>query len=262
MKQRYGRVLRAVIALALCMVMGLMCTAPALAAEKPTAMAFDKFYKLTPGFSDFLGTFRTTARGFVKLVVSGDAYLVELKQGDKVCWASNNLLLEKGGKQTYTIGLAKGKYTLSFRGDSGAKVKVSFTKNNYYEVEPNNQKATATKLTLGKQYGAVFGDRKSDLVNQAEDYYKVKLVKGKKYTVQFTQYKKLFEKDAPMGFVIVENPSGLRLVNAVSEYALGRTTLPTNGKVKFTANVSGWYTIALKPGWFKYKTVSYKICVK
>ena len=65
-----------------------------------------------------------------------------------------------------------------------------------------------------------------------------------------------------MGYVIVENPEGVRLVNADSEYALGMTTLPTTGKVTFTANQSGWYTIALKPGRFKYKPVSYKIVVK
>lgn len=131
-------------------------------------------------------------------------------KGSKLCWTANTLLLNKGGKQVYTIGLDKGSYKVSLRGSSGAKMKVAFTKNSYYEIEPNNEKATATKLKLGKKYGGIFGDCATDYVNRAEDYYKVKLEKGKQYTVQFTQYKKLFGGDRPMAFVIVEGPDGVR----------------------------------------------------
>lgn len=178
------------------------------------------------------------------------------------CWSANTLILSKNTRHAYNIGLQKGGYRLVVRSGSGTKVKLSFVKNSYFEIEPNNMKTTATQLTLGKQYAGVFGDTESDYVNMAEDYYKVKLKKGQKYTVQFTQYKKLFAGDSPMAGLIVENPSGVRLVNADSNYALNMTTLPKSGKVTFTANKAGWYRIVLKPSYFGYKPVMYKIRVK
>lgn len=260
MKRNCGKISKAIIALVLCMVMGLMCTAPALASVTKS-MQFDKYYKIPTTTNELIGKFKTTARGYVKLTLSGDIYTAEVYKGSKLCWTANSLLLKKGGKQVYNIGLDKGSYKVNLRGSSGAKMMVTFTKNSYYEIEPNNKKATATKLKLAKYYGGVFGDCASVYVNQAEDYYKVKLEKGKEYTVSFSQYKKLFGGDRPMAFVIVEGPDGVRRVNADSEYALSMTTLPTTGKVKITANQSGYFRIILKPGWWDYKKFGYKIKV-
>ena len=97
MKRNCGKISKAIIALVLCMVMGLMCTAPALAAVTKT-MTFDKYYKIPDTTNELIGKFSTPARGYVVLTLYGEIYTAEVYQRSKLCWTANRLLLNKGGK--------------------------------------------------------------------------------------------------------------------------------------------------------------------
>ena len=94
---------------------------------------------------------------------------------------------------SYKIGLNKGTYYmevdpyLSYISSNDEPIttdyKYVFTKSSAWEIEGNNEFSTANTITLEKTYNGVLHEGTS-----GEDHFKVKLTKGKKYTVTFGKY--------------------------------------------------------------------------
>lgn len=141
----------------------------------------------------------------------------------------------------YKIGLAAGTYYMnldpnfyvySTSAPIPSKYKYVFTKTAYWEVESNNDKSTATQLTLGKTYNGVYQEENSA---PRSDYYKVKLTKGKFYCLTIGNYNEL---DAGTCMIDFRDPNNEYLLYGIKESG--------NSKFKiFKASCSGWYYLKL-----------------
>ena len=98
----------------------------------------------------------------------------------------------------YKIGLAAGTYYMnidpSFYVTSGTistTYKYTHTKSSGWEIESNNSFSTATTISLNKTYTGVYLDE-SYKSNEYQDFYKVKLTKGKEYRLIIGNAEKLY----------------------------------------------------------------------
>lgn len=146
----------------------------------------------------------------------------------------------------YKIGLAKGTYYMdidpSFYISSSAspvatKCKYTFTKNDYWEIEPNNELSKATVLNLGKKYSGVYCDESGKAAYK--DYFKFNLKKGKKYTLTFYNYNEL---DAGTTIIDLFDPNG-------NEIRLSSRDGKESGTSKYwtiTAPKTGWHSLLFR----------------
>ncbi len=141
---------------------------------------------------------------------------------------------------TYKIGLARGTYYMNIEpnfyvtsGSISSTYKYTCTKTKTWEIENNNNSTTATALTLNKKYSAVYGE--GDYGD--DDYYKVKLTKGKSYQVVVGNAAQLDE-----GTTILKmyDPSGDR--NYDVYLGSGRAS-GTSEIYDIKAEMSGWHYI-------------------
>ena len=70
-----------------------------------------------------------------------------------------------------------------------ATYKYTFEANDYWEIEPNNAANQATSIALNTTYSGVYGEESYDY--DYEDWYKVKLIKGKSYKLSIGNYEAL-----------------------------------------------------------------------
>lgn len=160
-----------------------------------------------------------------------------------VVWAASTSAQRDsfGEYYTYKIGLAAGTYYMNidpsfyvYSGAISSSYKYTFTKTSYWEVEGNNTKATATQMTLGKKYTGVYTDESYS--TSYNDYYKVKLTKGKYYRLIIGNYTAL---DAGTTIEKFYGPSG----NTISLYDMKESG--NSYYLQFKASATGWYYFAL-----------------
>ncbi len=113
----------------------------------------------------------------------------------------------------YKIGLDAGTYYMNISpnfivqsSSSGipSTYFYTFTPSDYWEVESNDTKATATPISLGQMYSGVFTEQCINTLRH--DYYSINLTAGKYYRVYFDNYTTL-ESMSMMIFKLV-SPSG------------------------------------------------------
>ena len=128
-------------------------------------------------------------------------YILKLYNGGgELVWTASTYSYKNIFEDNYTfkIGLLKGTYYMvidpGFAVNSNAptvltKHKYTFTKSDDWEVESNNNLATATQLTLGKSCNGFYKDEASDL--GYTDCFKIYLKKGSRYKLSFYNYNNL-----------------------------------------------------------------------
>ena len=98
----------------------------------------------------------------------------------------------------YKIGLNKGTYYMNFdprftvdrnSAPIPTTYKYNFTETKLWEIEGNDTKETATKISLGKMYNAVYSEQSYNY--SYVDYFVVNLKKNVKYRVKFENYEKV-----------------------------------------------------------------------
>ena len=186
-----------------------------------------------------------------------------LDKNKKEVWVSNTEKSDdlNSSKASFKTGLKKGKYYLCIRPlsltvmsyqSATTKLTLSTTARNNYEIESNSTKKSANELKLGKTFTGTFCDEyDSDDYNHAkDDWYKVKLKKGKKYTITLGKYKNLRKKGRKT-LVYVSNGSK----------NIDTKTLIKKGSYTFKATKNGYYYIRL---WndSQHKSTEYQITVK
>lgn len=123
---------------------------------------------------------------------------------------------------TYYMNLDPSFYVYSYSAPIASKYKFDYTKNSYWEVENNNSKGSATQMTLGKKYTAISS-------SYDEDYFKVKLTKGK-------FYKLVIGNSDALGYSkTFYDPKG----EEISLYNLKESG--NSEYMYFKANYTGWY---------------------
>ncbi len=97
----------------------------------------------------------------------------------------------------YNVGLDKGNYTLRlspefsvYSGGFDCTISIKTEKNSFWEIESNNDYATATAMKLNKSYTAIYGE---NIGSDYGDYFKMDLKKGKTYKIS-VDYKPLSDK--------------------------------------------------------------------
>lgn len=234
-----------------------------------------KKYKFTVGEDDedVSWTFSIPARGVVTWSFSGSDILAFkiLNKKKKPVWQGEVSYLQKSGRVTYKVGLQKGTYiaevsrqykSWTSSGDH-YKLTATYKKTGSFEIESNNSFTTATELKLGKQYQAVFWDEYSGgWVGDREDYYKVKLTKGKNYQIQFSNFIKLFKGNSyKVNFKLYAPNKRTIIYSYDSSYSMSHSTLPKNGRLTFTAGSTGWYYIRLTAAYAPAQPMAFKVKV-
>ncbi|MCR5272992.1 MAG: hypothetical protein K6E13_08415 [Lachnospiraceae bacterium] len=206
-------------------------------------------------------SFTLKKNGYVSLSITkpeidglrSDQRVVILDKSKKELWVSNTDKLDgtNSKKTSFKVGLKKGKYYLCIQPlsmtvmswQSGTtKITLSTKANNYYEKEPNNSKKKANTIKVGKTYKGMYCEEydSSVFVGSAvgDDWYKVKLKKGKTYKITLKNYKSLKKGSRT---TLVDITGGKKKSDTAS---LGRT-LKNKGSVKIKANKTGYYYIRL-----------------
>ena len=177
----------------------------------------------------------------------------------RVIWAADSANLENSSSDyyQYKVGLQKGTYYFNMKpsirirgGKEETTYSISYKPTNYFEIESNDTKKTATLIKMGKIYTGVYGDQSYDYTY--EDYYKVKLKKGKMYQFILKNAGTLDEDTSTL--VTVLEPSGKKVKMAGAD-------LLEKGKVKLKAAKSGYYYIKFS-NYGNQIPVEYKIAVK
>lgn len=177
----------------------------------------------------------------------------------KEVWAISLEEMEKepGSNFNFKVGLKKGTYYADIRPAFSpeydyeydddfnehivyteiisTKITVTTKTNAYYEIESNNSRSTATTVKLSKWYSGSFCEESYRGKNGYQDWYKVKLTKGKKYKFQLKNYTQL-----GAGTTICKILKG----SQKDEYTYGYYLLE-DGSVTVKAKKTGWYYVRL-----------------
>lgn len=159
---------------------------------------------------------------------------------------------------SYRVGLKAGSYTVRFYppyykygGKITSTITIKTTSNAYWEVEDNNSFLNATPLKLNKTYTGVYGE---NITSYAGDYYKVKLTKGKHYSVRISNYGELFSSTV---MVEVLGPNRKELKDWTA------WNLRNYGSASFKPSKSGYYYIKIHNEWgYNTPGIKYGIHVK
>lgn len=170
--------------------------------------------------------------------VTGFSLYIYDENGDKV-WGGSTVNVESKPVANYTfdVGLDAGNYSLRierhfYSVSEGVETKFTLkTKaDKSWEVESNNDFKKANLLTLNKKITGVYGENDD---SDAPDFFKVKLTKGKKYTIKLGNYSKFAESTTIMEVFDSKK----------KEISLAGWELANNGKVTISPKKTGFYYI-------------------
>ncbi|MCR4674192.1 MAG: hypothetical protein K5675_04210 [Lachnospiraceae bacterium] len=201
-------------------------------------------------------SFKMKNNGYVSFSVSNPmAYniyhsqrVVILNKKLKEIWVGDSLgNLYDAEKMSYKVGLNRGDYylciqpqNLSMVNQSNVKTTVKLaTKKDYnFETESNDTRKTANTLKLKKYKKASYGDEYDvdNFTDEKEDWFKVKVKKGKTYKITLKNYKQ-FNKNHHTALVDI-----LFDKQTIDKQSLG-STLRKKGTLKVKATQSGYYYI-------------------
>ena len=148
--------------------------------------------------------FTMPQRGIVTLKLNkaydsdGDAYRFKIYFLDKdgnVLYGNECSQASESAKEYYEVncGLEAGTYYLQLAGlyllsseSATAEYTLSYTANEYCEIEPNESAAQATALTLGGEYRCFFGT--DGYSGSEEDYYRFEVTEGHTYRITIDEF--------------------------------------------------------------------------
>lgn len=130
--------------------------------------------------------------------------------------------------------------------------KITFSPDDYCEIEPNNTVGDGTVISLGPLYTGFYGSAASDF--EKYDYWKVYLTKGSTYKISFDGYDKI---SATSTIVYFYDPNGQR--EASEFYTIGQRSDEFGMNYTFfTAKTTGYYSIRL----YNYNGRQFKYGIK
>ncbi len=143
-----------------------------------------------------------SAKGFITFEINkamddyGDSVDFELELYDKtgyIIWESSTYYTTSfTDSYVYTIPLDKGTYYMNVLLDEylysdeyvQTTYKYTFTKSNYWEIEPNGKNSQASSLKLDYMFKAIF-------MEDDNDYFKFDVSKGKTYVLKVDEFEEL-----------------------------------------------------------------------
>ncbi|MCR5468040.1 MAG: hypothetical protein K6F37_03690 [Lachnospiraceae bacterium] len=174
-------------------------------------------------------------------------FYIYSKKGKKEVWGHtlNTLKLDTIEYQSCKVGLKKGSYYLEIMPKTWitgtgenltSAITLSTKADKNYEKESNNTRKTANTLKLGKKITGTYGDEGYFSKNKYQDWYKIKLTKGKTYKFTFKNKSKL--KTTTMARILASNQ-----IYDTKGYG---NKLLKNGKLLYTPAKSGYYYIQIE----------------